>query len=95
MPREKKISDDAVKTTAKIPELLHRAVTNELRNVGVTFSLAEAINEGLHLWLALRLGDRYTQKILGEILRTWTQKYREAGTHEKTTTKLPRSGTAG
>lgn len=77
MPRQKKIPDDAVRTTAQIPAALHSSISQELPLLGRNFTLAEAINDGLVLWLASRQGDQYIKRQLAELLESLRPQYYE------------------
>lgn len=96
MPRPKKFPSDSVKTTAQIPLGLHKVVSQQVKEVSLNFTLAEAVNEGLFLWMALKTGDRHTKKQLEELLEVWRGKLVEPeSAAKKTAAKVTRSGTQG
>lgn len=75
MPREKKIRPGAGKTTALIPPELYSSLNEQLGKMGKDFGTAQAINEGLVLWLVSHLGDEPTKKQLRGILAQWRKKW--------------------
>lgn len=96
MPRQKRIPEGAIRTSANIPDKLHLAIYQELPLVSRKFTLAEAINEGLILWMAYRTGDKFTKQQLEDVLNSWREKFEEAKADaKKTPAKIARSGTKG
>lgn len=75
MPREKKIRPGSEKTTALIPSELYVSVNQQLGTIGKEFGLAQAINEGLVLWMVSHVGDEPTKKQLRAILTEWRKKW--------------------